>query len=86
MHLLKIPGTIDQKINKHGLVVQWVNLIDFQGQGLEGHTTFQHQSSTANSNERLMESGRKTPDFEYYSQVFPPEIARQLMIGELRNS
>ena len=41
------------------------------------------QAASSNSNERLIEasSGRKTPDFEYYSQVFPPEIARQLMIG-----
>ena len=32
------------------------------------------------STERLLD-GRKTPDFEFYSQVFPPEIARQLMQG-----
>ena len=34
------------------------------------------------STERLID-GRKTPDFELYSQVFPPEIARQLMQGKL---
>ena len=33
------------------------------------------------STERLID-GRKTPDFELYSQVFPPEIARQLMQGK----
>ena len=33
------------------------------------------------SSERLID-GRKTPDFELYSQVFPPEIARQLIQGE----
>ena len=34
------------------------------------------------STERLID-GRKTPDFELYSQVFPPEIARQLMQGKV---
>ena len=38
-------------------------------------------STPSLSTERLID-GRKTPDFELYSQVFPPEIARQLMQGK----
>ena len=38
-------------------------------------------STPSLSTERLID-GRKTPDFELYSQIFPPEIARQLMQGE----
>ncbi len=37
-------------------------------------------SSPSKSSERLID-GRKTPDFELYSQIFPPELARQLMLG-----
>ena len=39
-------------------------------------------SSPSKSSERLID-GRKTPDFELYSQIFPPELARQIMMGEL---
>ena len=49
-------------------------------------TTMETQGGLATtpsiSTERLID-GRKTPDFELYSQVFPPEIARQLMQGRL---
>ena len=38
-------------------------------------------STPSLSQERLID-GRKTPDFELYSQLFPPEIARQLMQGK----
>jgi hypothetical protein len=38
-------------------------------------------SSPSKSSERLID-GRKTPDFEFYSQIFPPELARQIMMGE----
>ena len=39
-------------------------------------------SSPSKSSERLID-GRKTPDFEFYSQIFPPELARQIMMGKL---
>ena len=38
-------------------------------------------SSPSKSSERLID-GRKTPDFEFYSQIFPPELARQIMMGK----
>ena len=39
--------------------------------------------SPSKSSERLID-GRKTPDFEFYSQIFPPELARQIMMGEFQ--
>lgn len=39
-------------------------------------------SSPSKSSERLID-GRKTPDFEFYSQIFPPELARQIMLGRI---
>ena len=41
-------------------------------------------SSPSKSSERLID-GRKTPDFEFYSQIFPPERARQIMLGKLQS-
>ena len=41
-------------------------------------------SSPSKSSERLID-GRKTPDFEFYSQIFPPELARQIMMGKLQS-
>ena len=38
-------------------------------------------SSPSKSSERLID-GRKTPEFELYSQIFPPELARQIMMGK----
>ena len=38
-------------------------------------------SSPSKSSERLID-GRKTPDLEFYSQIFPPDLARQIMMGE----
>lgn len=44
------------------------------------------QASLSASSERLIDSGRKTPDFEYLSQVFPPDVARQLIQDRLKKS
>ena len=41
----------------------------------------QNTQSPSKSSERLID-GRKTPDFEFYSQIFPPELARQIMLGK----
>ena len=38
-------------------------------------------STPSKSFERLID-GRSTPDFEYFSQVLPPELARQIMMGK----
>ena len=38
-------------------------------------------SSPSKSSERLID-GRKTPDLELYSQIFPPDLARQIMMGK----
>ena len=39
-------------------------------------------SSPSKSSERLID-GRKTPDLDFYSQIFPPDLARQIMMGKL---
>ena len=43
--------------------------------------TMASASSPSKSSERLID-GRKTPEFELYSQIFPPELARQIMMGK----
>ena len=42
-------------------------------------------SSPSKSSERLID-GRKTPDFEFYSQILPPELARQIMLERVKRN
>ena len=39
-------------------------------------------TTPSKSYERLID-GKTTPDFEYFNQVLPPELARQIMMGKL---
>ena len=39
------------------------------------------ESSPSKSSERLLD-GRKTPDYMLYSELFTPELARQIVLGE----
>jgi hypothetical protein len=43
-----------------------------------------NSTTPSKSFERLID-GRSTPDFEYFSQMLPPELARQIMMGKCRN-
>jgi len=38
-------------------------------------------STPSKSYERLID-GKMTPDYEYFQQVLPPELARQILIGK----
>jgi hypothetical protein len=40
-----------------------------------------NSSTPSKSYERLID-GKTTPDFEYFNQVLPPELARQIMMGK----
>ena len=40
-------------------------------------------SSPSKSSERLLD-GRKTPDYVLYSELFTPELARQIVLGKGR--
>ena len=66
-------SAVDEASFQRTMVTAACNTSDLDSQGLNS------------SSERLID-GRKTPDFEYYSQVFPPDIARQLMIGKEGNN
>ena len=39
-----------------------------------------HHASPSKSSERLLD-GRKTPDYVLYSELFTPELARQIVLG-----
>ena len=39
-------------------------------------------STPSKSSERLLD-GRKTPDYAMYSELFTPELARQIVLGKL---
>ena len=47
-----------------------------------GEIRFLHPVSVFQSSERLID-GRKTPDYALYSELFTPELARQIVLGKL---
>ena len=47
--------------------------------------TNQVGASPSKSSERLLD-GRKTPDYLLYSELFTPEIARQIVLGKNREA
>ena len=53
------------------------------GAGAGGNAPLQGQLQPSQSSERLIDnSALHSSDFAYYSEMLPPELARQLMLGE----
>lgn len=68
--------SLDDRKQKH---VSFDSSSILRSQTVAGNMSQDH-SSPSKSSERLLD-GRKTPDYVLYSELFTPELARQIVLG-----